>query len=452
MAVTKIWAVRSRLDHLVDYVSNIDKMENPNFKDLKSVIDYAGANSKTEKRFFATGINCQPETAYKAMTNSLKLNDKKIRVLGYHAYQSFAKGEVTAKTAHEIGVKMAQELWGDKFQVVVATHLNTEHFHNHFVLCFTSFIDGKRFHACKESYSKMREVSDRLCKEYSLSVIENPERGKSKHYAEWQAEKNGEPTYRSMMKADVDAAIRESMTERQFFANLRKKGYEIKQGQDITLRYIGRKKGLKLKRNFGDYYSIESIRERILAQDRPERSIIPAKPPPKKMQLRGSLSKKRMTGLKARYFYYLYRLGVFPKKRQYIPNPNRVYFLFREDIRHIQNISRETRLLVKHDIETDEQLLKYKNDLTNQINLIYEQRRELRNQMRTVEHINNPDVFKQKISDLSEKLKELRREKVHCENIEKRSVDIAFKLQQERENEKMKNKEVTINDQFRRRR
>jgi hypothetical protein len=63
MAVTKIWAVRSRLDHLVDYVSNVDKTLNTGFDDLKSVIEY-GDDYKTEQRFFSSGINCQPETAY----------------------------------------------------------------------------------------------------------------------------------------------------------------------------------------------------------------------------------------------------------------------------------------------------------------------------------------------------------------------------------------------------
>jgi len=166
-----MWAVRSRLDHLVDYVSNTDKTANLSFNALQNVISYAGEDAKTEKRFYVCGINCQPETAYKAFNNSLKLNDKKLKVLAYHGYQSFAKDEVNAETAHEIGKKLAQELWGDKFQVIVATHLNTQHFHNHFVLCSTSFVDGKRFHACKESYALMRKTSDRLCREYALSVI-----------------------------------------------------------------------------------------------------------------------------------------------------------------------------------------------------------------------------------------------------------------------------------------
>jgi hypothetical protein len=138
-------------------------------------------------------------------------------------------------------------------------------------------MDGKKFYANKKSYNLMREVSDRLCREYKLSVIENPQNGKAKQYSEWQAEQSGTPTYRSEIKKDVDAAIKQSMTERQFFNNLSKMGYEIKFGKDITVRANGKERGIKLKRNFGDEYSIEGIRKRILSQDRP----IPPLPIPK---------------------------------------------------------------------------------------------------------------------------------------------------------------------------
>ncbi len=158
MAVTKIWAVRSRLDHLISYVSNTGKTENPGYGDLRAVLDYAEDDTKTEQKYFVSGINCQPETAYAAMSASLRMSSKAVRVLAYHGYQSFAGGEVSAEAAHEIGVKLAQELWGEKFQVVVATHLNTGKFHNHFVLCSTSYIDGRRYNDCKESYAKMRKV------------------------------------------------------------------------------------------------------------------------------------------------------------------------------------------------------------------------------------------------------------------------------------------------------
>ena len=171
MATTKIWAIHSRLDHLVDYVANKDKTTNLVFDDLHNVLEYAGEDAKTEQKYFLSGLNCQPETAYPAMKQALRLSKKSIKVLGYHACQSFAENEVTAELAHEIGMKLAAELWGSKFQVIVATHCNTNHFHNHFVFCSTSFLDGSRYHHCKETQNKMREASDRLCREYRLSPV-----------------------------------------------------------------------------------------------------------------------------------------------------------------------------------------------------------------------------------------------------------------------------------------
>jgi hypothetical protein len=229
-------------------------------------------------------------------------------------------------------------------------------------------------------------------------------------------------------------------------------GYHVKFGQDITVRAEGKDRGLKLKRNFGEDYSIESIRSRILAQTRPEPRTIPAKPPPKKMRFKGTFHNiRRTTGLRALYYYYLYRMGILPRKR--VPNPKRVYFQFREDIRHIQNISREARLLVKHSIDTDRQLTAHKDGLTSKINTLYDQRKKLRNRVRSVHDDEKLNEIKSEISALSDQMKELRREVRLCENIDTRSTDMKNKLDRAREEaEKSKEKEIAKNAQFSRRR
>lgn len=117
----------------------------------------------------------------------------------------------------------------------------------------------------------MQTVSDELYREYGLSVIENPQYGKGKQYGEWRTEQEQRPTWRGLIRADIDEAIRQSMTERQFFDNLRKKGYEIKIGKDISVRPPGKERFVRLIRNFGEDYSIEQIRRRILSQARPEK-------------------------------------------------------------------------------------------------------------------------------------------------------------------------------------
>lgn len=224
MATTSIWRVHGWLGKLVVYVENPDKTENPAFyqkpdmtlretQGLSDVIEYAVQQEKTEKtetddegaeimqRFFS-GVNCTPMTARDEMIAVKKRFGKEGGVVAYHGYQSFAPGEATPEIAHEIGLRLAKKLWGEKYQVLVATHLDREnHLHNHFVLNTVSFVDGIKFYRSEKDYYDMQKESDRLCREYGLSVIENPQRGKSKHYGEWRAEQEGRPTWRGLIKA-----------------------------------------------------------------------------------------------------------------------------------------------------------------------------------------------------------------------------------------------------------
>lgn len=426
MAVTKIWAVRSRLDHLIEYVSNTEKTENTSYGDLQAVLEYTGDSAKTEQKYFVSGINCQPETAYAAMSASLKLNDKALRVLAYHGYQSFAAGEVSAETAHEIGQKLAQELWGDRFQVVVATHLNTGKFHNHFVLCSTSYIDGRRFHACKESYTQMRNTSDRLCLEYELSVVENPKRGRTKQYGERQAEQEGRPTWRGLIKAEVDEAISQSMTENQLVANLKKRGYEVKLGKDLSVKPPGKERFFRLERNFGAAYSREGMMRQMKTQGRPK---FP-EPEPKrhitKAKCRGSIkTATKLTGFSALYFHYLYLLGKLPKQKN--RPPHKVHFLYREDLLKIDKISKEMMLLFRHRIDTAEQLFSFKDECVSEMADLTQQRQSLRNKLRRIKSEPDGIELKKQIAILSVRLGTLRKEVKLCVDIAQRSLAIKEK-------------------------
>ena len=217
MATTKIWAVKSRLDHVLGYAEDKEKTENAewskvDYQSMRDVMDYAMNDAKTEKQYYVSGWNCSPMTAREEMQITKKVYDKEDGVLAYHGYQSFKPGEVTPEIAHEIGMKLAQELWPDH-QVIVATHLDKAHVHNHFVLNSVG-LDGKKFDSNHASYRKMRAVSDRLCREYGLSVIEPRSTNTTKHYSEWAADHAGEPTYRSTIRADMDTAVKYSMTFR----------------------------------------------------------------------------------------------------------------------------------------------------------------------------------------------------------------------------------------------
>lgn len=228
MAVTSIWRVHGRVGKVLDYVENAEKTTavSNGDGDLSDVIDYAIQQHKTSQsqmrdgekivQRFVSGINCHPNTAGLEMQKVKKFYGKEDGVIAYHGYQSFAPGEATPEIAHEIGVKLAQRLWGDRYQVLVATHLDrANHLHSHFVINTVSFVDGIKYHRTKQDYKEMQRASDALCKEYGLSVIRNP-KGRGKTYSEWAAEKDGKPTLRGVIRSDIDRAILASTTQRNF--------------------------------------------------------------------------------------------------------------------------------------------------------------------------------------------------------------------------------------------
>lgn len=471
MAVTSIWRVNGWLGKLVIYVENPEKTDNPSFIQqdttgqelggLEDVIQYAVDSNKTRKpdnehtevlRNFVSGINCHPATAREEMLAVKKRFGKETGTVAYHGYQSFAPGEATPEMAHEIGVKLATKLWGDKYQVVVATHLDKEsHLHNHFVVNTVSFQDGIKYHRTAKDYHDMQVLSDELCREYRLSVIEDPQYGRTKHYGEWRAEQEQRPTWRGMVRADVDDAIRQSMTERQFYDVLRKKGYEIKIGKDISLRPRGKERFVRLLRNFGEDYSIAGIRARILQQRRPELPL-PETPPKKQYRrCKGSFRKARkITGFRALYFHYCYLLGVFPKNKP--QNRKRLHFLLREDLIKLDAITQEVRLLAEHRIDTAEQLSSYKSGLEAKISELTSDRKQLYRRQRTVavksdEALQNQ--IKTQITAMSGQLTQLRREVKLCDDIAQRSGVMLEKLRTVREDEKTTGKEKTRYEHFR---
>ena len=452
MATTAIWDVTDRLDRVIDYTTNPDKTENldfnsSDFRGLQEVLKYAVQDAKTEKQFYVTGINCYPETACKQMSKTKLQFQKTDGILAFHGYQSFAPGEATPETAHAIGVKMAQELWGNRFEVVVSTHLDKNHLHNHFVLNSVSFKDGKRYYDNKTTYSLMRQTSDRLCREYSLSVIENPQRGKSKHYAEWKAEQESKPTWRGLIREDVGKAIDESMTFTQFIANLRRQGYEVKTGvKYMAVRPNGKERFVRLK-TLGDDYTEENIKERILKNRTPKRPQVLPEPNRKRYTVRGCMNirkTRKLTGLQALYFHYLYKMGILPKQ---CVSRKRTHFLLREDIWHMKQLISQTKLLCTHRIETKEQLLTYQNELKQEMTALINERKSFYNNLRRCKDDKQILAYKEQISGISKKLPLLRREVKLCTGILSRSEEMKQKLLQIKQEQINQGKEEKAHDQ-----
>lgn len=472
MAVTSIWRVNGWLGKVVVYVENPDKTTNPEFyenrdmperdcQDLDEVISYAVSSHKTQQvneeldnlERFVSGINCNPSTAREEMMAVKKRFGKEDGTIAYHGYQSFAPGEATPEIAHQIGVELARRLWGERYQVVVATHLDkANHLHNHFVLNTVSFVDGKKYFRSAKDYHDLQATSDALCREYGLSVIEYPQPGKGKHYGEWRAEQEQRPTWRGIVRSDVDEVIRQSMTEQQFFENLHRKGYEVKVGKDISVRPPGKERFVRLARNFGEGYTLDGIRRRILEQSRAVRPL--PEPAPKRKHYRVSgnwQTRKKVTGFRALYFHYCYLLGVFPQQKK--QNRKRLHFLLREDLIKLDAITQEARLLAEHRIDTAQQLSSYQGELESRIAAVSDERKQLYRKQRTVA-VKSDEAASAEVSTaiamLSRELSQLRREVKLCSDIAARSGILPERIQKVREDENHQRKEKTEHDQFRR--
>ena len=205
MAYTSVLPVH-RLDRSIDYVKDRTKTTK-SAGSLEEAIDYALNREKTEETIFEDAIGCTCENAYADMVKTKERFHKKGGVQGYHLVQSFAKGEVSPELAHLIGQELAEQLLKGQFEVVITTHLNTSHYHNHLVWNSVSMVDGKKYHSNAKSYfTEVRRISDDLCRKYGLSVIQTNQ-GKAMHYAQWKAEAEGKPTWRTAIRMDIREAI-----------------------------------------------------------------------------------------------------------------------------------------------------------------------------------------------------------------------------------------------------
>ena len=267
MAVTAIWAVHNSVKDVLDYAANPEKTENPNADDLKKLMDYAENPSKTEKRYLVSGVNCLPELAYERMMETKRRYGKPGGIVAYHGYMSFKPGEVMPEQCHALGVELAKRLWGERFEMIVATHQDREHLHNHFVVNSVSFKDGAKFRCNKTYHRVLAAASDKLCLEHGLSVIDISKR-KNAPYVAYAAEKNGKPSHRTLLKLDIDDAIADCMTPNHLRYALERRGYMYLRGNGYKHPCVIAKEWKRPVRldSLGEYYSSEAIAKRIFSK------------------------------------------------------------------------------------------------------------------------------------------------------------------------------------------
>ena len=431
MAVTSIWYVNSRVEKALAYIMNPDKTtEKPEHtpdaiaarKAVGDVINYASNADKTEQMVYVTGINCSPDNALDEFMNTKRYWNKTGGRLAYHGYQSFLEGEgsITAEKAHELGVKLAKELWGDRFEVVVATHLNTGHYHNHLIVNSVSFMDGLKYRRTKADYRQMQRVNDRLCKEAGLHTVEDPSYKKGKSYDEWRAEREGKLTVRGSIRQDIDYAIRISQREKEFWNVLREIGYEFKffRKDGSMLEHPGIKPpGVA---NFfrldglGPDYDYDSLRRRIV-----ENTLVPGTPLLFENNPRSYNEPQHGSGLPYTFHRYCIRLYSFICKpanshRDYIP------MALREDIEKLDRYIEQLDFLYQQQIEDKHSLQSKRNQLVSELKQQIVERRKLNTEKeKAARHHNGPKIeeTKAEISVVSRKIRELRKQIKLCDAI-----------------------------------
>lgn len=196
---------------------------------LKKAIDYICNPAKTDGKLLVSSFGCTAETADIEFAWTRKHSIYKGTHLGCHLIQAFEPGETTPEQAHEIDMQLAKEILGGKYEFVLTTHIDKRYIHNHLIFNAVSFANYHHYHSNKRSYHYIRRISDRLCKEHSLSVI-IPGQNRGKSYAEYTAEKTG-TSYKAKLKAAIDKLIPISSNFEDLIRRLQNEGYEIKQGK-----------------------------------------------------------------------------------------------------------------------------------------------------------------------------------------------------------------------------
>ena len=433
MAVTKIWNIKGRAESPLEYITNPEKtlreFTESEKQALADVIAYAANEDKTEQFFYTTGINCSVEFA-RDQFNATKIRFGKTGGnVAYHAYQSFREGEVTPDEAHAIGVQLARELWGDRFQMVVATHVNTKCTHNHIVINSVSFRDGLKFHDCKDTYRQLKEASDRICLERGLSVVENP-KGKGVNQYVYKMEKAGMPTRYNVARQAIDEAVSLSLNIEEFKYELSKRGYNYRfdpQRKYWTITPPGGRKPIRIHK-LGNDYSRESIERRIYDNDpsvRTER-LRQQYRQPNNYNLRRRIDRiMGRSGLEKLYLRYCYELGYLPKYQQ---NPTKLHILLKEDLLKCDQYSEQAKLLSRYHVDTEKDLSDLMESIEGSIKEHSLDRDDFRRTARRVLPESEISDAKDRIKDLTAEIRELRHELKVCGDIQQRSGHVRENL------------------------
>ena len=427
MAVTQLYNRTTNLNGLIEYVMNGDK---------------------TDEMKYVSGVNCLPETAYEEMiATKNRFNKGKEKIIDYHLIQSFAEGEVTPEVAHELGLEYVNEVFGKDFEVVVATHLNTDNVHNHIVINSVSLKTGKKFYDYHASRDYLRIVSDCICQYYGLSVLENKiwkHKGAYKRFAK-------ENPYMQMVKSDVDRCLAEALYEQDFRKRLERLGYSYSNTYEQGLVIIDntRDRKIYLQKFFGDKYSYNKVIDRILDYENRNTIKYGKKYKMSIEEYKKMLEIKKKNEIKKLPLLYvlfclLLKIDPLPAKMDFGKARVKITKEMRIEVKYMNELSRQAVLLSKNKIGSLEDLNSFRTKLEDKVRTLKGTRENLQRKKRKSTNQEDITKFDEELKTFAPKIKQLNTDIQNCYKIEKRIIlwQQEYYKTMEKEQERQKQEEL----------
>ena len=387
---------------------------------------------------YVSTINCPKYDPYGAMMDTKRHFGKLGGNVAYHGFQSFKRGEVTPEEAHQIGLETARRMWGDDYQIVVTTHLNTDNVHNHIVLNSVSFRTGRKFENHVSDHHRLREISDAICKEHGKSVLENASFYSSDKKTYW-IRKAGKETHRDILKKDIEYCLSLSEFRSDFERRLKSLGYTFSRGweyEEPSVIASGWKRAVRLS-SVG--YPTEKIDDILYRNDLEGEVFHKALQYPiyyKKQtplhDLVRTMKREPWMGMLALPFFLLLELlhmSVVTQEAKKMP----VYPLspeLRAEARKLDQYSEDVRLLAKCRIGTSQELFSFQKQVRRQLEELSAEREQIRNRIRRAPEGEKAQL-KEEAKVISSKMTPLRKELKIANRIKERSHRVTELLDQE---------------------
>lgn len=346
---------------------NIKQGSNGTGRHLKNSIEYIMNPKKTENgKLIGGNAGVIPQEVYQVMVDT-KIDWEKIEGRqGYHFVISFAPKETDEETAYQILQEFCESYFADAYDYVFAIHNDQNHMHGHIIFNSVNRISGYKYRYEKGDWEKyIQPITDEVCKKYDLSPLEfENEKRKGKSYAEWEAEKNKKPTWKKIIRADIDYVISISEDEEGFVKNLKQMGYEVRKGYSEKHGFYFAFRAKEQNRawrsyNLGDGYNYKEIIFK-LSQSKIKYSF-PKSPKIKISRIRKVCIQKTIPEFQKKRIRKIYFLTYRQRKMK---SPYAVdYQTVRKSLLHIDRLWEGTTYLLQHHITSYDALLQKEEEL-----------------------------------------------------------------------------------------